>query len=82
MDCLLTALIKAYEIQGGLQQLNSFNAVGLDHTILVKVASTAVVSWLMGLSETQALAAVSQAFQDGHPLRTFRQAPNTGPRKG
>ncbi|CAL8579194.1 hypothetical protein XPA_004944 [Xanthoria parietina] len=82
MDCLLTALIKAYEIQGGLQQLNSFNAVGLDHTILVKVASTAVVSWLMGLSEAQAMAAVSHAFQDGHPLRTFRQSPNTGPRKG
>lgn len=82
VDTLLTALIKAYEIQGGLQQLNSFNAIGLDHTIFVKVASTALVSWLIGLSEGQTLAALSQAFQDGHPLRTFRQAPNAGPRKG
>ena len=79
---LLTAQIKAYEIQGQLQTLNAFNAVGLDHTILVKVASTALVSWLMGLTEPQCLAALSQAWQDGHPLRTFRQAPNTGPRKG
>ena len=79
---ILIALIKAYEIQGGLQQLNSFNTVGLDHTLLVKVASTAVVSWLIGLSETQTLAALSQTFQDGHALRTFRQAPNAGPRKG
>ena len=82
MATLLTAVIKAYEIQGGLQQLNSFNVIGLDHTILVKVASTALVSWLMGLSEAQTLAALSQTFQDGHPLRTFRQAPNAGPRKG
>ena len=79
---ILIALIKAYEIQGCLQELNSFNAVGLDHTILVKVASTAVVSWLMGLSEAQTHAALSQVFQDGHPLRTFRQGPNAGPRKG
>ena len=79
---LLTALIKAYEIQGCFQIKNSFNKVGLDHTILVKVASTAVVSWILGLKYDQALAAVSQAWQDGHPLRTFRQAPNTGPRKG
>lgn len=79
---LLSAQIKAYEIQGCLQELNSFNAVGLDHTILVKVASTALVSWLLGLSESQAVAALSQAWQDGHPLRTFRQAPNVGPRKG
>ena len=76
---ILIALIKAYEIQGCLQELNSFNAVGLDHTIL---ASTAVVSWLMGLSEAQTHAALSQVFQDGNPLRTFRQAPNAGPRKG
>lgn len=82
MRTLLIAQIKAYEIQGCLQQLNSFNAAGLDHTILVKVASTALVSWLLGLSESQTLAAISQAFQDGHPLRTYRQAPNTGPRKG
>ncbi|KAH8193605.1 hypothetical protein TruAng_012229 [Truncatella angustata] len=55
---------------------------GLDHTILVKVASTALVAHLMGLSEGQALSALSHAWQDGHPLRTFRQAPNVGPRKG
>ena len=79
---ILTAQIKAYEIQGCLQELNSFNAGGLDHTILVKIASTAVVSWLLGLTQSQTLAALSQAFQDGHPLRTFRQAPNAGPRKG
>ena len=82
MHSLLSAQIKAYEIQGCLQELNSFNAVGLDHTILVKIASTACVSWLLGLSENQTLAALSQAFQDGHPLRTYRQAPNAGPRKG
>ena len=79
---LLHALIKAYEIQGCFQIRNSFNLVGLDHTILVKVASTAVVSWILGLSEAQTLSALSQAWQDGHPLRTFRQSPNTGPRKG
>ena len=79
---LLTAQIKAYEIQGVFQVRNAFNKHGLDHTILVKIASTAVSSWLLGLSEEQALAALSHAWQDGHPLRTFRQAPNTGPRKG
>ena len=79
---LLVALIKAYEIQGCLQELNSFNAVGLDHTILVKIASTAVVSWLLGSTELATVAALSHVFQDGHPLRTFRQAPNVGPRKG
>ncbi|MCJ1352237.1 MAG: hypothetical protein MMC33_002221 [Icmadophila ericetorum] len=79
---LLHALIKAYEIQGCFQIRNAFNLVGLDHTILVKVASTAVVSWILGLSEVQTLSALSQAWQDGHPLRTFRQSPNTGPRKG
>ena len=82
MRVLLSAQIKAYEIQGCLQELNSFNAVGLDHTALVKVASTALVAWLLGLSEDQAAAALSQAWQDGHPLRTFRQSPNAGPRKG
>ena len=82
MRTLLSAQIKAYEIQGCLQELNSFNAVGLDHTILVKIASTASVSWLLGLSEHQTLAALSQDFQDGHPLRTYRQAPNAEPRKG
>lgn len=79
---ILTALIKTYEIQGVFQIANAFNKVGLDHVILVKVASTAVVSWLIGLPRAQALAAVSHAWLDGHPLRAYRQAPNTGPRKG
>ena len=79
---LLIATIKAYEIQGCFQLANAFNAVGLDHTILVKVASTAVTSWLLGLTEDQTLAAISHAWMDGHPLRTFRAAPNTNPRKG
>jgi len=79
---LLTAQIKAYEIQGIFQIANAFNEHGLDHTILVKVASTAVTSWLLNLSKKQALAALSHAWQDGHPLRTFRQSPNAGPRKG
>ncbi|KZF20974.1 2-methylcitrate dehydratase [Xylona heveae TC161] len=82
MKDVLTALIKAYEIQGTLQIENAFNKIGLDHVILVKVASTAVVCWLLGLSRDQALAAVSHAWVDGHPLRVYRQAPNTGPRKG
>lgn len=79
---MLTAQIKAYEIQGVLQQRNAFNAYGLDHTILVKIASTAVAAWLLELPEPAALAALSHAWIDGHPLRTFRQSPNTGPRKG
>ncbi|PWY82046.1 2-methylcitrate dehydratase [Aspergillus heteromorphus CBS 117.55] len=79
---VLEAQIKAYEIQGTLQQRNAFNEHGLDHVILVKVASTAVIVWLLGLPESAALAAVSHAWIDGHPLRTYRQAPNAGPRKG
>ncbi|ETS77642.1 hypothetical protein PFICI_09704 [Pestalotiopsis fici W106-1] len=79
---VLISLIKAYEIQGVFQIKNAFNRVGLDHTILVKVGSTAVVSWMMGLSREQARSAVSHAWVDGHPLRIFRQAPNAGPRKG
>lgn len=79
---VLIALIKAYEIQGCYQIKNAFNKVGLDHTILVKIASTAAVSWLMGLTEHQAAAAISHAWADGHPLRIFRQSPNAGPRKG
>ena len=82
METVLIALIKAYEIQGCFQLRNAFNKVGLDHTILVKIGSTAVVSWMLGLSEKQTLDALSQAWMDGHPLRTFRQSPNTGPRKG
>ncbi|KAI9739971.1 MAG: hypothetical protein M1818_005027 [Claussenomyces sp. TS43310] len=79
---LLVAMIKAYEIQGCFQIANSFNALGIDHVILIKVASTPILSWLMGLSEDQAVAALSQAFMDGHPLRTYRAAPNTISRKG
>ncbi|KAK9424295.1 putative SpoL [Seiridium unicorne] len=79
MRQLLLALIKAYEIQGCFQIKNAFNRVGLDHTILVKIASTAVVSWMMGLPREQARAALSHAWADGHPLRVFRQSPNAGP---
>ena len=82
MKHVLTALIKAYEIQGCFQIKNAFNKVGLDHVILVKVASTAMASWLLSLSKEQAKAAVSHAWMDGHPLRVYRQAPNAGPRKG
>ena len=74
-------MIKAHEIQGVLALENSFNRVGLDHVLLVKIASTAVISFLMGLSKDQALNAVSQSFVDGQSLRTYRHAPNAGPRK-
>ena len=74
--------MKAYEIQGCFQIRNSYNKVGLDHVINVKVASTAIVSWLLGLSKEEAKVAISHAWIDGHPLRTYRHAPNTGPRKG
>ena len=82
MRTVLHALIKAYEIQGCFQIRNAFNQAGLDHTILVRIASTAVVSQLMGLSESQTLAALSHAFIDAGPLRSYRQSPNAGPRKG
>ncbi|KAG8994815.1 ATP-binding cassette transporter CGR1 [Tulasnella sp. JGI-2019a] len=78
---VLEAMIKAHEIQGGLALLNSFNRVGLDHVVLVKVASTAVVSKMLGLSKSQTIDAVSQAWVDGQSLRTYRHAPNTGSRK-
>ena len=78
---VLTAMIKAHEIQGVLALENSFNRVGLDHVLLVKVASTAVISSLMGLTKEQALDALSQAFVDGQSLRAYRHAPNAGPRK-
>ena len=78
---ILTAMIKAHEIQGVLALENSFNRVGLDHTVLVKVASTAVVSQLLGLSHEEIINAVSQAWVDGHSLRTYRHAPNAGSRK-
>ena len=78
---VLTAMIKAHEIQGVLALENSFNRVGLDHVVLVKVASTAVVSRLLGLSQDEIINAVSQAWVDGQSLRTYRHAPNTGSRK-
>jgi 2-methylcitrate dehydratase len=78
---VLTAMIKAHEIQGCIALENSFNKVGLDHVILVKVASTAVVAKMMGLTRDQALAAVSLAWVDGQSLRTYRHFPNAGSRK-
>jgi 2-methylcitrate dehydratase len=81
MRDVLTAMIKAHEIQGCLALENSFNKVGLDHVILVKVATTAVVARMLGLTRAQVVNALSQAFVDGHPLRTYRHAPNTGSRK-
>jgi 2-methylcitrate dehydratase len=81
MRDVLTAMIKAHEIQGCLALENSFNAVGLDHVVLVKVASTAVVSKMLGLTYEQTLNAISLAWVDGQSLRTYRHAPNTGSRK-
>ena len=81
MRDVLTAMIKAHEIQGCLALENSFNKVGLDHVVLVKVASTAVVASMLGLSREQMLNAVSLAWVDGQSLRTYRHAPNTGSRK-
>jgi 2-methylcitrate dehydratase len=81
MRDVLTAMIKAHEIQGVLALENSFNRVGLDHVVLVKVASTAVVSRLIGLEYDEVVNAVSQAWVDGQSLRTYRHAPNTGSRK-
>lgn len=81
MRDVLTAMIKAHEIQGILALENSFNRVGLDHVILVKVASTAVVTHMLGGTEQQVIDALSQAFVDGQALRTYRHAPNAGSRK-
>lgn len=78
---LLTAMIKAYEIQGGIALLNSFNKVGLDHVLLVKIATSAVTTGMLGLERNEICNAISQAFVDGGPLRTYRHAPNTGSRK-
>ena len=78
---VLTAMIKAHEIQGCLALENSFNKVGLDHVVLVKVASTAVVCQLLGLTREQTINALSLAWLDGQSLRTYRHAPNTGSRK-
>jgi 2-methylcitrate dehydratase len=74
-------MIKAHEIQGCIALENSFNKVGLDHVVLVKVASTAVVSQLLGLTREQTINALSLAWVDGQSLRTYRHAPNTGSRK-
>jgi 2-methylcitrate dehydratase len=81
MRDVLTAMIKAHEIQGVLALENSFNRVGLDHVVLVKVASTAVVSGLLGLAHEEVVNALSLAWVDGQALRTYRHAPNTGSRK-
>jgi 2-methylcitrate dehydratase len=81
MRRVLTAMIKAHEIQGCIALENSFNKVGLDHVVLVKVASTAVLSELLGLSREQTINALSLAWVDGQSLRTYRHAPNTGSRK-
>ncbi|MCB1827432.1 MAG: bifunctional 2-methylcitrate dehydratase/aconitate hydratase [Coxiellaceae bacterium] len=81
MRDVLTAAIKAYEIQGVMALENSFNSIGLDHVILVKLASTAVTTRLFGGNRDQVMNAISHAFLDGHPLRTYRHAPNTGSRK-
>ena len=81
MRDVLTAMIKAHEIQGCIALENSFNKVGLDHVVLVKVASTAVVAQLLGLTREEIIDAVSLAWVDGQSLRTYRHAPNTGSRK-
>ena len=81
MRDVLTAMIKAHEIQGVLALENSFNAVGLDHVILVKLATAAVSAQLLGLEREAVINAISQCFVDGQALRTYRHAPNTGSRK-
>lgn len=78
---VLEAMVKAHEIQGVLALENSFNQVGLDHVVLVKVATTAVVSKLLGLTERQTADAITQAWVDGQSLRTYRHSPNTMSRK-
>src|ERR1700735_2645906 len=78
---VLTGMIKAHEIQGVLALENSFNRVGLDHVLLVRVASTAVVTAMLGGTREQIINAVSNAWVDGGALRTYRHAPNTGSRK-
>jgi len=81
MRDVLTAMIQAHEIQGCLALENAFNQVGLDHVVLVKVATTAVVARMLGLSRDEILNALSLAWVDGQSLRTYRQAPNAGSRK-
>src|SRR5210317_2260234 len=81
MKDVLIAMVKAHEIQGVIALENSFNRVGLDHVLLVKVASTAVVAKMLGASYEQIIDAVSNAWVDGSSLRTYRHAPNAGSRK-
>lgn len=81
MRDVLTAMIKAHEIQGVLALENSFNKVGLDHVLLVRVASTAVATKMLGGTKEQVVNAVSNAWIDGGALRAYRHAPNTGSRK-
>ena len=81
MKVVLEAMIKAHEIQGIIALENSFNRVGLDHVVLVKIATTAVVSQMLGASKEQIIDALSNAWVDGQSLRTYRHAPNTGSRK-
>ena len=81
MADVLAAMVKAHEIQGCLALENSFNRVGLDHVLLVRVASTAVATQLLGGTHAQIVDALSHAFIDGSALRTYRHAPNAGPRK-
>lgn len=81
MGAVLESMVKAHEIQGVLALENSFNRVGLDHVALVKIASTAVAAKLMGADIETVKSALSQAFVDGQSLRTYRHAPNAGPRK-
>ena len=81
MRDVLTGMIKAHEIQGVIALENSFNRVGLDHVVLVKVATTAVVTAMLGGTREEVIDAVSNAWIDGQSLRTYRHAPNTGSRK-
>ncbi len=81
MKDVIDSMIKAHEIQGCLALENSFNRVGLDHVLLVRIASTAVVTKMLGGTRDQVVDALSHAFIDGSSLRTYRHAPNTGPRK-
>jgi 2-methylcitrate dehydratase len=78
---VLTAMIKAHEIQGVTALENSFNRVGLDHVLLVRIASTAVTTVMLGGTRDQVINAISNAWIDGGALRTYRHAPNTGSRK-
>lgn len=81
MKQVLEAMIMAHEVQGIMALENAFNRVGIDHVILVKLASTAVVGKLLGLSRDELINAVSHVFVDGQAIRTYRHAPNTGSRK-